>query len=246
MAATPLRKALAVTVALPLAATMVIGAEIALAGRGPESIGPPAGVNGCVDCTTGPGDQARLRMVWLGDSTAAGVGVADADDTLPRQVAAGLDRPVELTVLARSGARLADVIENQLPAVAALRPELVLVSIGANDATHVTSARSYQRNWERLRVPEGARLVALGIPDMGSPRRLAQPLRALAGWRGRRLDRRGARRVGRAGPAIYVDIAATTGPAFRADPERYFAADRYHPGPEGYRLWAEAVLEELR
>jgi len=185
-------------------------------------------------------------MVWLGDSTAAGVGVSDPDDTLARQVALGLDRPVELHVLARSGARLSDVLLDQLPAVARLRPDLVLVSIGANDAVHLTGAAAFARDWDRLFVPRDAQLVALGIPDMGSPPRLAQPLRALVGWRARRLNARGAPRLGRDGGATYVDIAAATGPAFRRDPGRYFSADRYHPSAEGYRLWAEAVLTALR
>ncbi|MEO7836958.1 MAG: SGNH/GDSL hydrolase family protein [Acidimicrobiales bacterium] len=246
MPASPLRRALAVTAALPLAAAAVIGAEIVVAGRGATSIGPPAGVNGCLGCTAGGNDEPRLRMVWLGDSTAAGVGVADPDETLPRQVAAGLGQPVELSVLARSGAQLSDVVDDQLPAVAALRPDVVLVSVGANDATHLTTVDAYASDWDRLGMPGGARLIALGIPDMGSPPRLAQPLRALAGWRGRRLDRAGARRVTRRGPATYVDIAEATGPAFRRDPDRYFSDDRYHPNAEGYRLWAEAVLEELR
>ncbi|PLS76094.1 MAG: hypothetical protein CYG61_03920 [Actinobacteria bacterium] len=246
MAATPLRRVLAVTVALPLAAAAVIGVEILLARRGPDVPGPPADVSGCLGCTAGQGDEPRLRMVWLGDSTAAGVGAAEAGQTLARQVATGLGRPVQLDVLARSGARVADVVQDQLPAAAALNPDVVLVSVGANDVTHLTSVASYARSWDRLRVPAPARLVALGIPDMGSPPRLAQPLRALAGWRGRRLDRAGARRVSRDAPATYVDIAGATGPAFRRDPERYFADDRYHPSAEGYRLWAEAVLEELR
>ncbi len=246
MAAMRLRTALVATAALPLAAASVIGVEIVMASRGEEATGPPAGVSGCVGCTEGHVDEQRLSMVWLGDSTAAGVGVADAADALPRQVASGLDRPVQLHVLARSGARIADVVADQLPAVAALNPDVVLVSVGANDATHFTSVDSYAASWERVRHGSPGRLVALGIPDMGSPPRLAQPLRALAGWRGRRLDGAGARRVGRQGEAAYVDIAAATGPAFRRDPDRYFADDRYHPSTEGYRLWAKAVLEDLR
>jgi lysophospholipase L1-like esterase len=39
----------------------------------------------------------------------------------------------------------------------------------------------------------------------------------------------------------YVDIAGSTGAAFRADPDRYLAADRYHPDDAGYGLWCEAV-----
>jgi len=64
---------------------------------------------------------------------------------------------------------------------------------------------------------------------MGSPTRLAQPLRAVAGWRGRRLDREVRRLVAARAGTTYVDIAGRTGPPFRRDPERLLAADRYHP-----------------
>jgi len=219
--------------------------EVQLARRGPAVAGPPEGVDGCVGCAESPA-QAPLRMVWLGDSTAAGLGASSAAGTLPRQVAVGLGRPVELTVLARSGARIQDVVEDQLPRVDALRPDVVAVSVGANDAVHLTGAGEYADRWRRLGPRPGAVVVALGIPDMGSPPRLAQPLRSVVGWRARRLNRSGAPHLAEQGRAIYVDIAGKTGPAFRRDPGRYFAADRYHPSDAGYRLWADAVLERLR
>ena len=45
-----------------------------------------------------------------------------------------------------------------------------------------------------------------------------------------------------AGGHPYVDIAGETGPAFRRDPGRLFAADDYHPSDAGYRRWADAVV----
>jgi hypothetical protein len=32
----------------------------------------------------------------------------------------------------------------------------------------------------------------------------------------------------------------------RSDTDRYFSRDKYHPSDDGYRIWADAVLEELR
>lgn len=215
-----------------------------MARRGRSVAGPPPGLDGCVACSE-PGAVPPLRMVWLGDSTAAGVGATTADSALPRQVAARLGRPVQLTVLARSGARIGDVVDEQLPQLADLRPELVVVSVGSNDVTHLTGAGAYRDRWRRLVPPPDAVLIALGIPDMGSPPRLPQPLRALVGWRARRLDRWGAVRLAEENRATYVDIAGETGPAFRQDPERYFAEDRYHPSDAGYRLWADAVVDQL-
>ena len=223
---------------------MLLAVEIELARRGPKVPGPPPGVEGCVGCVAVMAEPP-LRMVWLGDSTAAGVGASSASGTLPHQVASRLGRPVELTVLARSGARIDDVVGDQLPRVAGLRPDLVVLSVGANDAVHATTTADYARHWRRVVPPPDAVLIALGIPDMGSPPRVPQPLRAVLGWRARSLNRSGAPRMAREGRATYVDIAAETGPAFRRDPGRYFARDRYHPSDAGYRLWADAVLEQL-
>lgn len=200
---------------------------------------------------TGPpeiagGSGRWLRLVWLGDSTAAGVGASEPAGAVPRVVFSRLGVPASVRVLATSGARLADVVRDQAPAVAALEPDIVLISVGANDTTHLTRRDAFRRRYEGLLrvLPRRSRVVLLGVPDMGSPPRLAQPLRAVAGWWGRRLDEEVAR-VARDGGASYVDIAGRTGQAFRRDTRRYFSADEFHPSDAGYLLWADAVMEVL-
>ena len=86
-----------------------------------------------------------------------------------------------------------------------------------------------------------ADVVLLGVPDMGSTTRFAQPLRFIAGVRGGTIDAVTADLAARPG-RTYVDIAGETGPAFRDDPGRLFAADDYHPSDAGYTLWADAVV----
>jgi lysophospholipase L1-like esterase len=167
-------------------------------------------------------------------------------DALPTVVASRMGRPVELHVLAVSGERVGGVVDDQLPAVAELEPEVVFVSVGANDVTHLTSRGAFGDHYRTLLagLPTGVEVVALGVPDMGAVPRLAQPLRAVAGFRGRELDEV-VRDVAAEHGAVHVPIAAATGPAFRADPDRFFAADDYHPSPAGYRLWADAVMAVL-
>ena len=77
----------------------MLAVEIELARRGPDL---PDDIPLDHDGRVG-GAGPALRMVWLGDSTAAGVGATDADHAIPRRVAAALDRPVEVTSLAVSG-----------------------------------------------------------------------------------------------------------------------------------------------
>jgi lysophospholipase L1-like esterase len=230
-----------------LGSGLVLGAEAWLATRGPKPADPPVTPE---DTLAGPPPSAGVpvaTVVWLGDSTAAGVGASALADTLPAQVAAQLGQPIRLTDLARSGARVADVLRLQLPEVAQLHPTEVFISVGANDATHLTSRSQFRRDYGRLLAGLPAsvvRVVMLGVPDMGSPPRLAQPLRAVAGWRGRELAT-DVRHLARRRHAIFVNIAGGAGPAFRRDPGRYFAADHYHPDDAGYRLWAEVVAAAL-
>jgi lysophospholipase L1-like esterase len=182
----------------------------------------------------------------LGDSTGAGIGATSLPGTLPEQAAAAIGKPVRMTVLARSGDRVADVLHHQLPALAAIHPTMVFITVGANDTTHLTSRGAFRRDYERVLVelPSSVRrIVILGVPDMGAPPRLAQPLRAVAGWRGRSLDTDVRHLAARTPRAVYVDIAGKTGPAFRAHPATYFARDRFHPNDAGYGLWAKAVAE---
>lgn len=235
-----LRRALLAAAGVPVAAAAVLAVEVQLARSGPRL---PEAAHEFDDAGSG---SARPLAVWLGDSTAAGVGAAGVGDTVPARVAAARNERVE--VLAVSGATLEDLLDEQLPRLAKVdEPARIYVSIGSNDVTHLTSRRDFRRRYEQLveRLPD-VPVVLLGVPDMGSPPRLLQPLRAIAGFRGRQLDEI-AREVAAATPrATYVDIAARTGPPFRSDPARYFSADRYHPSGDGYELWADAVVDAVR
>jgi lysophospholipase L1-like esterase len=231
-----------------VAAVALVGTEVVLAGRGPILTEyDPSLADGRIEPSTpsGPGAEP-LRVTWIGDSTAAGVGASSAEGSVSRQVgrrlADELGRPIDLQVVAVSGARVDDVVREQL-ALVDPDADAVFVSIGANDTTHLTStgdfAASYRAMLEGL--PAGAAVIALGVPDIGSVTRLAQPLRAIAGWRGAAYDAIGAEEAARAG-ATRVDIAAGTGPAFRADPDRLLAADHYHPSDAGYGVWTEVIV----
>lgn len=194
------------------------------------------------------GIDGAAHLVWLGDSTAAGVGADDADGALPRQVAAQLGRPVDLTVLARSGARVADVVATQLPRLAALarRPDVVLISVGANDVAHLTRVSDFARQYRALLdALEGVATVVLGIPDMHAARVVAQPLRSAVGLRARVLDAR-LRRIVAARPGVsYTNLAGRPSPTLAERVGDYLCADRYHPNAHGYRVWAALVTERL-
>jgi lysophospholipase L1-like esterase len=238
-----IRRCLLATGALVVMFGAVLVTEVLVARGG---VHPGAGPPLPTDAPAGPPGPPVDTVVWLGDSTGAGLGATGPAGALPEQAAAAIGRPVRLTVLARSGDRVTDVLQHQLPALTAIRPTVVFITVGANDTTHLTSRGAFRRDYERLLagLPQTVRrIVILGVPDMGAPPRLAQPLRAVAGWRGRSLDTDVRHLAARTPRAVYVDIAGKTGPAFRAHPVTYFARDRFHPSDAGYALWATAVAK---
>ena len=172
------------------------------------------------------------RWTVLGDSMSVGIGASDpfhgwvgqARDALS---AAGTD--VDVVNLAAYGARVDDVIEQQIPAWHHLSPaaagEVVSVLVGANDLM--------TRRWREalpaafgalLRLlPPGA-LVALMPQPRGAARAVNRQVRAASG-RLRVVDLQGG------GPASW---------------RGRLAADHFHPNDAGYQGIAAAFVPALR
>jgi lysophospholipase L1-like esterase len=222
--------------------------------RGGPSDGPPQGIDGMI----GDGSGAPLRVTWLGDSLAAGVGADSADGTLPRLVAeqlanaastASTRRPVDVAVLAVGGARVSHVLTDQLPRLddLAARPDLFIVSAGANDVAGRRSRRQFRRDYAAL-LDELAptAVIVLSLPDMGAALCMPQPLRAVARARARSFDRVLQRLVQHHHHATHVDIATRPAHLERRHLREYLAADLFHPSARGYALWAAAIATALQ
>ena len=234
--------------ALVVGMAAVLGAEVWLALR--REYLPTEPVLD-LDGSFGPTDGEPLRFVVLGDSTSAGIGAGGAEHAYPtllaRRLAADAQRRVELTVLGISGARTADVLNDQLPQVAALDPDLVFVGIGANDVTHLTPLDEIREDMAAIldRIEEtGADIAVAGAPDM----RVSawhQPLRYMTYLRGLQVAD-AIEEVARAKDAAVVELAEETGHFFAEEPEAHFSEDEFHPSALGYERWADAIYPVLR
>ena len=227
------------------AVLLVFGVEVLLAIPGPDDhFSNPSALP---QHFGGPGEP--LLYVVMGDSTAAGRG-APYEEGIAVQTARHLaqSRPVTLVNVAVSGAKIGDVVRDQLPAVLRLKPDLVLLAVGANDATHFTSGRNIAADLTTTLTHlaaacPGVRVVLTGSPDVGTARRFAQPLRWLAGVETVRVNAV-MEPVGRQHGAIWAPIALATGPLFARDPS-LFAPDRFHPNARGYATWLPTLNAAL-
>ncbi|HUR86039.1 MAG TPA: hypothetical protein VMY78_11895 [Solirubrobacteraceae bacterium] len=93
---------------------------------------------------------------------------------------------------------------------------------------------------ERDRRPAAAARCDVAIAfDVGAAQRLAQPLRAVAGWRTAQVNA-AIKDVVRGRGRVLAPIAARTGPLFRAD-RPLFAPDDFHPPASGYAAWVPVI-----
>jgi lysophospholipase L1-like esterase len=202
----------------------------------------------------GPEDGEALVLVVLGDSSVAGVGADSAQDTLTYGVAKALtDRyRVELHALGVSGSKLCNVVGEQLPQVAGLDPDVVLVCVGTNDVTHGTTFREARRQLRLLgdglaTVAPGAVVVVSGLPPAETAPAFRRPLSDLMGLRAYAFTRIYQAELARFGITVF-DVARLTRKAFRGKKEM-FSSDLFHPSSAGYAflgtIYGRAVSDAL-
>lgn len=207
-------------------------------------------LDGHVGSDAGP---VECRVVWLGDSLAAGLGAISPDLSLPRLVATGRDERTRLHVYAMPGATSHDVITTQLPALEQLRHGLaqigqgidaVGVTVGANDIAAMTPRPRFRRNVARiLEAAEGAPVVLVSIPHLSHAIRLPRPLRTFASWRASWLDRVLRAAARHHDNVHYASVRQRPEWIRHRDLHNFLAADRFHPSGAGYAVWADRVTE---
>ncbi|WP_410590459.1 SGNH/GDSL hydrolase family protein [Amycolatopsis sp. lyj-23] len=172
------------------------------------------------------------RPVWvaLGDSMTQGIGAADVAGGWVPRLNARLGELFAVVNLSASGARVADVLGDQLPRLLALpgRPALVTVLAGANDMLTPGRRRGLADRFAALleQLPPGRSVVAT-LPRRNAAARAVNALIDTAADAGR------------------VHVADLRGPAL--SPVRgHLADDWFHPNDAGYARIADLFERPVR
>jgi acyl-CoA thioesterase-1 len=179
------------------------------------------------------GEPGGILYVALGDSTAQGIGASRPErgyvGLIAERLRAASGRPVQIVNLSRVGARVADVLADQIPGLDGLDPDLVTLAVGGNDMrtyhsdgfhadvdalvaalpanTVVGDVPWFMHGGTGEKSGEAAKYVAAVAHARNLPvARLHQAMRE-RGWRSMISD---------------------------------FAADWFHLNNRGYRVWADA------
>lgn len=187
-----------------------------------------------------------LRLLVIGDSTAAGVGADTQDDALPghlgRELAALTGRGVDWRAIGENGADVREFIERYLDDATADPCDIVFLSIGANDALGLRSRAAFVRDIRtilgRLRAASpDATILMSSLPAFFRFELLPNPLRWNLYLHSRSLED-GARAVVESFPGAHMSPPP---PPYTPG---FFASDLFHPGPLGYRDWARFAVED--
>lgn len=186
------------------------------------------------------GTGTPLRLLILGDSAAAGVGIATQQQALSGCLTQALapQWQVQWQLLAQSSLTTAG-ITSQLDQLSAQCFDVVLVSCGVNDVTRSTSPADFalhlQQLQQRLERDYSVSLVIYtALPPMHKFPALPQPLRWFLGGKARRLDQELQRFVAQQAKARLLTLEL---PFSR----EFMASDGFHPSAKATPLWADAA-----
>jgi lysophospholipase L1-like esterase len=191
------------------------------------------------------GSGPTLRVLMVGDSSAAGVGVDTQDAALIGHLTRELatTHRVEWALFAKTGATTASTLERlrQLPLADF---DIAIVVLGVNDATRLIRLRKWLGLQDtldrRLRMEFGVQHVFIsGLPPLGQFPLLPQPLAWVLGRHAARLDAAQNERCANDSSLHHVpmeldlDVSA-------------MARDGFHPGPAVYAAWGAGMAEFIR
>jgi lysophospholipase L1-like esterase len=194
--------------------------------------------------------SAPLRVLLVGDSSAAGVGVRQQDQALAGQLALhlaeALGRPVHWQLIARTGHTTGEALQHLRESL--LQPADVLVTaLGVNDVVRQVPASRTLEQLQALHAEAQARAGVRywshqALPPMQQFPLLPAPLRWVLGAQAEGLNHLLLQTLGDQPDRGLMRPPVRLAGAGAAE---LMAEDGFHPGAPGYALWGQVLAQHL-
>jgi len=179
--------------------------------------------------------EGEIVYVALGDSAAQSVGASRAElgyvGLLTSHIEQATNKKVRVVNLSVSGAKVKDVLAEQLPQVKSYKPDIITVEIGGNNVASGFDAQTFKKEYTELAgvLPRGT--IVSNIPYFGGRIRnndqaieASKIIETLASEHN--LD--------------FVDLQTPT----KANQSYLnYASDLFHPSDRSYRLWEQEFFK---
>jgi lysophospholipase L1-like esterase len=203
--------------------------------RMPEAEGPR---------TMSFGDEQKpaIKLLYLGESPAAGVGITEIKNAVSAQVAYKLAKTqkVEWQLLAQNGIKIKQLLI-RLKETETQQPDISIITLGVNDCTGLTPSREWQQQVNELilelRQRGSKHIFFTAVPPLHKFPLLPAPLNWVMGHRANILNNI-LHKVCRENNAKVIAFSATLA-------AEYIAIDGYHPNEIGAELWANSISQQV-
>ena len=194
------------------------------------------------------GSGSTLVYVAAGDSTGVGVGSSSIDNAYTYQVAQKLSetRQVYFYNVSVSGAKTEDVINSQLKQIIRLQPDIVTLSVGANDITHLKMASVTIKNLKTiiaaLERETKAQIYVANMPILKDAPLLPKLFRIILEVKAKKIN---ANLEKLSSDRVKIVPIHDYGWDQFPDLKITFASDQFHPSDIGYKNWTNAYLTTM-
>ena len=192
------------------------------------------------------GKGEAIRLLTLGDSSAAGIGVEKTEDNLGGHLSRMLNEksgcPVSWRTAGFNSATCGQIRDHVVPNLVREDWTHIALSVGTNDVKNFHTLSHFKRDFGGLiyaltaRFPH-SRIYWSPVLDMRKVPALPYPMNALLELRARAFNRLGKKLCAERG-AIAVPRLPEVAP-------EGFSRDGFHAGPAGYEYWAGHLADEM-
>ncbi|MEM9277988.1 MAG: SGNH/GDSL hydrolase family protein [Pseudomonadota bacterium] len=187
-----------------------------------------------------------INILFIGDSSAAGVGVDVFEEgvsgRLPHLLKQKSGRPIKQRTSGNNSATSGSIRDFIIPHLEQGTYNYIIVSIGVNDTKNFHSGKRFCKEFGTLlyalhaKFP-GAKIIWQGLIDMENVPILPSPLNKILGIRSRLLRKNG---------KILCRERGALAPETKWQPiPQNFSHDGFHASSEGYRVWAEELSDYI-
>jgi acyl-CoA thioesterase-1 len=193
------------------------------------------------------GKPKPLVYVALGDSTVEGIGATRPERSYVGIISRHLEsKGRELTFhnVGKAGARVIDVNELQIDTVVKASPNLITISVGANDIRLHTNPKQFRAQlrhlFARLTDETSATIIMNNIPDISLSRVVPEKFKTMCRKYVQLLNMIISQEAKRFKVTV-VDLFSKSKLFMELYPES-FSHDGFHPSDFGYAIWANTML----
>ena len=194
--------------------------------------------------------KKEFVVVAIGDSTVEGLGASKPEKAFAPLVYLAIKQEKKNAVFHNLGvahSKVNDVILNQLPKALELKPNLVLISIGANDLIFSKKIFQFGKDFEflisTLRKKTKAAIFVNNIPDITiipTMPKLAFPYFKFMVLRFNHIIKKSTEPIGTYLIDLYKESKLYKGY------KELISSDGIHPSDIGYAIWANAFITKIQ